>query len=576
MTGPIRAHLPSVLATLRARLGPSAMPVLFGLVALATAGVIRYADQLREVRFGFLSVFLIAAGISTLWLLVVRYTQRALFSEARKFAMLLDAAPEAIVGVADDGTIRFANSRVSEIFGYTAAELCGESVEVLVPERLRSAHVAARAQYAARPTVRPMGSGRLLLARRKDGAELPVEVSLSTIDTPHERVVLCIVRDVTEQMRTRQALVDANRELQASVEQMGRRAEELRELTRTGELLQCCVHEREAYPLIAQAVARLYPQSRGALYLLNSSRVIAERVVTWGGTTDGVPESFQPPDCWALRRSRIHVATVSGNEPRCPHDADRQSLSVCVPMVAQGEIIGVLHACSADPEDAAARRALAQILRAIAEQSALAIANLRLREALRTQSIRDPLTGLYNRRFLDEWLDRELSRLIRQRGRLSVLLIDLDHFKRFNDTFGHQGGDVALREVCAIMQRTVRGCDVVCRFGGEEFAVLLPDAGTEEALATAEKLRAHTETAVVQRGGVIMGALTASIGVAVFPDHGTSSQALLQAADAALYAAKRAGRNRVVLAKRSDDGECGAWAVPADTRAEIGEKLVSQ
>ena len=178
----------------------------------------------------------------------------------------------------------------------------------------------------------------------------------------------------------------------------------------------------------------------------------------------------------------------------------------------------------------------------------MSIANIRLREALRTQSVRDALTGLYNRRYLEEILEREVRRATRASQSLGILMIDLDHFKNFNDTYGHDAGDAVLRETGASLTKGIRAEDFVCRFGGEEFVVILPTANVEAACARAERLRLKMKELTVLHQGKSMGMLTISVGVAVFPEHGSSPKELMAAADAALYEAKRNGRDQIAVA----------------------------
>lgn len=183
-----------------------------------------------------------------------------------------------------------------------------------------------------------------------------------------------------------------------------------------------------------------------------------------------------------------------------------------------------------------------------AGQVGLSVANIRLREALRTQSIKDPLTGLYNRRYLEETMEREIRRAVRAEQGLGVLMLDLDHFKKFNDTQGHDAGDTVLRETASFLLKSVRAEDIVCRFGGEEFVVILPVADLKVTQARAERIRTRLRELPVMHQGQSLGMVTVSVGVAELPQHGASAKELLEAADAALYRAKREGRDRVVAA----------------------------
>jgi diguanylate cyclase (GGDEF)-like protein len=185
----------------------------------------------------------------------------------------------------------------------------------------------------------------------------------------------------------------------------------------------------------------------------------------------------------------------------------------------------------------------------LAEHIALALANLNLRETLRDQSIRDPLTGLFNRRFMEESLERELRRAVRNNQSAAVVMMNIDHFKHFNDTFGYQAGDTLLRALGDFLKKNTRGQDVACRSGGEEFTLVLSGASSEAALQRAEILREQFKQLNAQHRGQPLGVVSLSLGVAAFPEHGSTMQEILQAADQALYCAKEEGRDRVVVGR---------------------------
>jgi diguanylate cyclase (GGDEF)-like protein len=185
----------------------------------------------------------------------------------------------------------------------------------------------------------------------------------------------------------------------------------------------------------------------------------------------------------------------------------------------------------------------------VAEQFALALANVRLRETLRGQSIRDPLTGLFNRRYMEETLERELRRAERERRPLSLILLDIDRFKDFNDSFGHEAGDAVLASLGALLRNASRAGDVACRYGGEEFVLILPEATLPDARRRAEEIREGIRGLRVTHGGRLLEGVRCSMGVAAYPEHGEVGGALLRATDAALYRAKREGRDQVALAE---------------------------
>lgn len=331
---------------------------------------------------------------------------------------------------------------------------------------------------------------------------------------------------------------------------LNRRANLMAELS---DMLQSCLSSAEAYPIIASSAELLMPNSAGALCILSNSKNAAEMVASWKSPSLQDPV-FEPQDCWALRRGRIHAASDESSALSCAHVAQpRPKHTLCVPMMAHGETLGLLYVDTglhhnADSLFTSNGEPTEQLAKTLAEQASLALANLKLREALRTQSIRDPLTNLYNRRYMEESLDRELSRAVRKHTPVSLLLIDVDHFKRFNDTFGHEAGDIVLRTLGHLLQSQLRSEDIVCRFGGEEFVVILPDAPLDGARQRGEQLRAATKELITEYHGQTLGRVTLSIGVSTFPANGGNGTALLEAADAALYRAKKEGRDCVVLA----------------------------
>jgi len=269
-------------------------------------------------------------------------------------------------------------------------------------------------------------------------------------------------------------------------------------------------------------------------------------------------DSFAPDDCWALRRGRIHILNIKQNglELLCPHLKDDPPLSaLCIPMMAQGEAMGILHLrsnSSALTESSQIRSLMTEstqrIAIAMADSIVLTLANLKLRISLREQSIRDPLTSLFNRRYMEATLEREFNRAGRFQRSVGIMMLDLDHFKRFNDTFGHEAGDTLLRELGSFLKKHLRGSDIACRYGGEEFSLILPEVSLENVQARAEQLREGIKQLNVQHNGKALGPISLSVGIGMFPEHGMTSQQVLKAADAALYQAKGAGRDRVVTA----------------------------
>lgn len=328
----------------------------------------------------------------------------------------------------------------------------------------------------------------------------------------------------------------------------GRHAAVLSELSH---LLQASASLDEAIALLKHYLPRLFETDSGALYLFDASLNHLGLACEWGGRQAN--QVFPPNDCWALRRGQSYVFDGGPDALCCNHlDAKvTQAGATCLPLSAQGEVIGLLHLSPPrhGQDDARFQQFMAMAL----EQVALSIVNLRLRDTLKQQSIRDPLTGLFNRRYLEEALRRELIIAARRRedgeaASVAVVMLDIDHFKRFNDTHGHDAGDAVLREVAQALKRHARQSDFVSRYGGEEFTLVMPNTPLAVAVQRIERIRQSIAALELSHHGKELGGVTISLGLAAFPEHGELPDQLLQLADAALYDAKHAGRNRYVVA----------------------------
>lgn len=470
-------------------------------------------------------------------------------------AKALEVAANGIVICNSQGRIEWANPAFARMSGYMFGETVGQNLwQFGVTEQDDSL------QQAIWATVH---SGRVwhgeIARRRKDGSRYFEEQTITPISDQQGVFFYCVAikQDITERKKAEEALREANTQLTRGLVDMEQRAQEISLLNEMGGLLQSCTAVEEAYAVIANFAQLLFINEAGALYLLNASRNLVEAVSAWGfPTEEAAKPTFEPDDCWALRRGQAHQLDETHASLPCNHlDNLSPATSLCIPLIAQGEVLGILHLQSAgrSSEPAVAgdgltdgKQRLAQVL---ADSIALVLANLKLRETLRHQSIRDPLTGLFNRRYMEETLDREMSRASRHQHPLGVIMLDVDHFKNFNDTFGHHGGDTLLAELGKFLRTHIRGADIACRYGGEEFALILPEASLDITYQRAEQIRQGVKDLRVQHRGQPLGAISVSSGVAMFPEHGATSEAVLRLADAALYRAKREGRDRSVIAQ---------------------------
>ncbi len=438
-------------------------------------------------------------------------TERKAAEDARRksealFHLLFEDAPIGMLLVGLDHTLIKTNRALCELLGYTAEELNGKKfTDITHPDDVEQDIRSMKARISGGPQEYKTKKRYL----KKNGETVWVHLTAKMIRDENGNALygLGMVEDITERQRAEAALEQANEHLTRSIGELEQRSREMTLLSEMGDLLQSCADTEEACAVIAQRLPQVFPADPGTVCVISASRKLVETVAAWGESqfTEAV---FAPSECWALRRGRPHVV-VRGHQslPACRHFRSGESAGyICVPMMAQGESIGLvtLRADGLTSTQAAGERvrlieSKQRLAAAVAEQIALALANLNLRETLRLQSIRDSLTGLFNRRYMEE------------------------------------------------------PEDIVCRHGGEEFAVILPDACLETTRQRAEHLRDGAKTLQVQHRGQSLGSITLSAGVAAFPDHGSAVEVLLREADAALYRAKAEGRDRVVVAQASDD-----------------------
>ena len=481
-----------------------------------------------------------------------RQAERAVLEGEERFRNLVEIARDGII-VHIDGKYAFANPAGLRILGVSRLEdLIGRPYSDCMPAdylqtaRIRDARMMAGAGDA------PVAEEKRL---RSDGTVVDVEVAARPHVYEGKAAILVILRDISDRKRSEQNLQRTNARLGDAVSELERQSREDAQLREMSEVLQACASLEEAYPVISRYCRLLFAGWAGALYVLNPSRKLLAAAVIWGDPRAS-EQVFGPDECWGLRRGRVHtVKDADGLLCRHLRQAPAGG-SVCVPMVAQGDILGVLYlernTADEGPAEALPDGALEScqsLAVLVVEHLSLAVANLRLRETLRSQATRDPLTGLYNRRYMEETLEREVPRALRKAMPLTAVMLDIDHFKEFNDVFGHAAGDLLLHELGVFLQAHVRAEDVACRYGGEEFTLIVPELSAELAVSRLEELREGVKQIRVEYHGQPLGPVAVSLGVAFLPEHGRDAATLLRAADRALYRAKTEGRDRVVVAR---------------------------
>lgn len=376
--------------------------------------------------------------------------------------------------------------------------------------------------------------------------ELELVVSKQAAELVHEKNSLAAGE--AERVAGQNEAID---QLKNQLADLSRHNQVITLFSKMNDFLQTSNTEKEAYSIISETTIQLFPEDSGAVYVLSASRDMLDAVVVWGPHPPA-NLTFPPSECWAHRRGQVHLGI--GHERWCPHVTDNGHMYACLPLLAQGETLGILHVtdglAKGDKADEARMAEKGTLAKILADNIGLGIANLKLRDSMRNLSIRDPLTTLFNRRYMEEALAQEQHRSRRNDAQLAVIMIDIDHFKEFNDNFGHDGGDAILRVLGGFLKKHVRGSDIACRYGGEEFVLILSPATAEGARQRAEKICEDVRLLNVRHAGQELGAITLSLGVAIFPDHAPGTAAICKAADDALYQAKSGGRNRVALFER--------------------------
>jgi diguanylate cyclase (GGDEF)-like protein/PAS domain S-box-containing protein len=504
-------------------------------------------------------------------------------TRASDLEQVLDQTGEAVIVKDLNAVVTYWNREAASLYGFSAQEAIGKPLSSLHAADLSEVDYARLLERvrAGRPTAS-------FAERRKKNGEI-VRVALKTaplLDT-HGQLIgeITVARDITTLRRTEEALHaaqatlqaklatirDANRKLTreiaarrkadsamrrnnqalaATIRQLESIHRDGADLSHMAELLQACTQRGEAYAIVRETGAQLLPDSSGSLFIYRESRDALEHVTSWG-SGQRPEKTLVPDECWALRLGNPHFAPRKGTV-RCRHAHNDAESYVCMPIHGQGQVLGLFHiAIDVNPRTRRPAQDVELRLRAITDRVGPALANLKLRDTLREMALHDGLTGLYNRRYLEDVFCRELYRAERSGKPVSVVMIDIDNFKRFNDQHGHDAGDFVLSAVARAISNNVRPSDIACRYGGEELAIVLPETDLEGARDRAEHMRRAIQETNLTHAGQTLPAPTASFGVAVYPGDGAKPADLLKAADQALYRAKQQGRDRVCVAEKS-------------------------
>lgn len=465
--------------------------------------------------------------------------------ERKILSLAVEQSPAAILLTDVEGLIEYVNPAFEKLTGWESQDALGRPISIL-----KSGRMPESVYKDLWATLREGREWRgELLNQKRNGDLFWEEAYLAPVIGEDGRVerFLAVKEDITERKRHDEALQTLNEQLESSVAELKRRDHESALVAHVNDLLRACYSRSEAYRLIALSLREVFQGISGFLAAPVATGVAYEVVAEWGENLES-PEPFLAEDCWALKWGHHHEAIGPNATTPCGHFIRPPTGGyLCIPLILRKTSLGLLHLIARPGEKI--EYSQVQLALSLADTIALSLSNLSLHEALLDQAIRDPLTGLFNRRYLEETLGRELHRVQRSSTTLCVAMLDVDHFKTFNDSYGHEAGDDVLRALGDVIRNGLRKSDIPCRFGGEEFTLILPDATLDHARIRVETVCRAFKALQIRSGGRLLPPSTISAGLAIAPFHGSTTDSILRVADGALYAAKLGGRDRVAVAE---------------------------
>lgn len=479
-----------------------------------------------------------------------KQTEGALRESEERYRTLVESAAEGIL-IANSETrkLQYANSAFCTMLGYSQEELTKMSVSDIHP---KTSLEQVFADFAAQARGEKILSSALPCLK-KDGTIVYADIKATKAIIDGRECNIGFFTDVTERKQAEDKIEQAQETLVILNNKLEERGRQNSLLSEMRELLQSCSTVQEMPTIVISYVAKVLPGTDGALFLLSNSRTDLQSVARWGDFPEDADNNIFAPDaCWGLRRGRVYAVEDMKIGPICPHLKQPSSTAyICLPLIGRGETLGLLHLGtkrSVQEDDRQWNIAeLKDTAIMFAQYLSLSIANIKLSEKLASQSIRDTLTGLFNRRYMEETIQREILRAARKQTKIGIVMADIDHFKQINDTYGHEAGDEFLMKLADFFKTKTRGSDIACRYGGEEFILILPESSVEDTYKRADYLREEIKKMKVYFRGQLLPSITLSFGIATYPDHGIDTDELMRVADTALYKVKEEGRDRVIV-----------------------------
>ncbi|MFQ5442585.1 MAG: diguanylate cyclase [Thermodesulfobacteriota bacterium] len=464
----------------------------------------------------------------------------SVFKEGAGGPGILDVTPDAVIAADERQRITFWNPSAGLMFGYSREEALGLALTELMPEEYRKKHRRGFEKFleTGRPTV--IGKTVELKGRRKDGSLFPLELSLAAERQGEGWNFTAIIRDITARKNTEKRTLKEKKNLDEI-------NSELSILHDISKVLASTLDKKELFLRVLKTITgiKLFKlESSGGVFIVEGDKMELVAHLGHANTFLELHKGIHVGEClcgMAAKTGELIYSASSVKDER--HTIRYPGLTdhghVIVPLKAQGEVVGVLYLYL--PAGACVEESKKNLLRSIGNQLGMAISNLKLFDKTKELTLKDPLTGIANRRYIDRELKKSLHLSKRTNSPFSIIMIDIDFFKKYNDTYGHVAGDNLLKDISIVFLKALRETDLVGRYGGEEFLALLPDTDLLGACNVAERIR----KAVKAKTGV-----TVSLGVAGLQKEVRDWKEILILADTALYRAKENGRNRVEFIKQ--------------------------
>lgn len=459
------------------------------------------------------------------------------------FRALVEQGMSGIVIISEDGTLAYLNPRFAEMIGYerASAAIGRPMLEFAADDDKPAISDALQAIFSGEAASKEVA----ITILRKQGDAVATLTQGARANFGGKSVAILVFLDITERKRSEEKIQKLHDQMSATIEALRRRDRYQTSIAKLSDILQSCHSQTEAYPIIASTARTLFHGTDGAVALVANEMHELETVAEWGAEKANLPR-FSFDDCWAMRTGQRYEVDAPGSGAVCRHfNSAPQRPYICLPLTVHGETSGLLHLGL--HQDSVIDDELRHLMQNFGDVVKLSLSNLKLRETLSRQAMQDALTGLFNRHYLTATLPREINRARRAKTPLSLAMMDIDHFKRFNDAHGHDAGDVVLRELGAILRRSMRSGDMACRYGGEEILLVLLNCDLKSAMTRLEQICLDIKTKTFLFRGLPLSSVTVSVGLAQLDSDLATADSLITAADEALYTAKRNGRDRIEL-----------------------------